>query len=79
MDLYQKILTGLLADYPKAKTEFPDLFMNENEIVEEKCRKTLQKIKAVIEDDSFEKPDSITKIEEIIWRLEDLVSAAGIR
>ena len=72
MDLYQKILTDLLAYYCARKAKFADFIQEESEIVEMKCRRTIQKIKAIIENDSFDKHECVTKVEEIIWALEDI-------
>ena len=48
-------------------------------IVEGKCYKALEKIKAIIEDDSLEDNECFMKIEEIVIALEDIGSSGGCR
>lgn len=53
MDLYKEILAAVL-EKENIEISFPSLKMNAKEIMELECYKALQKIKAVIEDDSLE-------------------------
>ncbi len=48
-------------------------------LVEMRCFRAIQKIKAVIEDDSLEDPECFLKIEEIICVLEELGAGSGGR
>lgn len=48
-------------------------------IVEGTCYKALQKIKAIIEDDSLEDKECFMKIEEIVGALEEIGSNGGNR
>jgi len=49
------------------------------EIIEGHCYKALQKIKAIIQDDSLEDPACLKKIEEIVCALESIGSNGGGR
>ncbi|MBQ6996909.1 MAG: hypothetical protein IJN60_00850 [Oscillospiraceae bacterium] len=71
MELYKEILAHALA-YRKIQFVFP---FNEEDILkiaEGICYQTLQKIKAVIEDDSLADKECFYKIEEIVCALEDI-------
>ena len=48
-------------------------------VVELQCFQAIQKIKAVLEDDSLEDPECFQKIEEIICVLEGLGTKCGRR
>ena len=65
-------------DYP-AVVSFPGLNVNINELVEMKCYQTLQKIKAIVENDSFDDPECFMKIENIVCTLEGIGSDGGFR
>ena len=49
------------------------------EVIEGKCYQALQKIKAVISDDSLEDPECIWKVEEILCVLEEIGCSGGCR
>lgn len=53
--------------------------MNAKEIVEMECYKALQKIKAIIEDDSLEDTECFMKIEKIVCLFEQIGSNGGSR
>ena len=78
MDLYKEILAAVL-EQENIEISFPSLKMNAKEIMELECYKALQKIKAVIEDDSLEDEECFIKIEEIVRLFEALGSDGGIR
>ena len=78
MDLYKEILAAVL-EKENIEISFPSLKMNAKEIMEPECYKALQKIKAVIEDDSLEDEECFIKIEEIVRLFEALGSDGGIR
>ena len=44
-----------------------------------KCYQTLQKIKAIVENDNFDDPECFMKIENIVCTLEGLGSTGGFR
>lgn len=78
MELYKEILIHALA-YGDIKITFPGQELDIGQIVEGECYKTLQKIKAIIEDDSLEDDECFMKIEHIILALEEIGSSGGIR
>ena len=53
--------------------------MDAAQIVELECYKALQKIKAIIEDDSLEDDTCFKKIEEIVCAFEQMGSSGGGR
>lgn len=71
MDLYNEILMHFSGQ--NSLEDYSDL------IIEMHCYMALRKIKAVIEDDSFDDPTCFQKIEEIICILESLGSSGGFR
>ena len=75
MELFKEILTSVLAK-EEVNIVFPNIKMNVAEIVDMECYKTLQKIKAVIENDSLSDFDCI---EEIVCLLESMGSGGGSR
>lgn len=81
-DINTEMYTEILARYlskENAHVIFPDLQLNAKEIVEMQCYKALQKIKAIIDDDSLEDDSCFARIEEIICILEEIGSDGGIR
>ena len=78
MELYKEILAHALMCGEIQITfrgQEPDI----SRIVEDTCYKALQRIKAVIEDDSLEDKECFMKIEEIVNVLEDIGSGGGSR
>ena len=78
MELYQEILAKVLENR-EIQIVFPGLTINAAEIIEGECYKTLQKIKALIEDDRLSDPECFMQIEEIVVALEQLGSDGGCR
>ena len=78
MDLYKEILSHALAS-GGVKITFSSEHPNIQQIVEGTCYNALQKIKAVIEDDSLEDEECFMKIEQIICVLEEIGSSGGTR
>ena len=78
MELYKEIIVKIL-EQEDIHITFPNLKINPSEIVEMKCYKALQKIKAIIEDDSLEDSECFMKIEAIVCLLEQLGSDGGNR
>ena len=76
MELYKEILAYALTSGQITIT-FPD--MDPAQIVEGTCYQALQKIKAIIEDDSLEDHECFMKIEEIVCVLEEIGSSGGSR
>ncbi len=71
MELYKEIFAHALT-YGKLQLVFPwkeDDILN---ITENICYQTLQKIKAVIEDDSLEDKECFYKIEKIVCAFEEI-------
>ena len=77
MQLYQEILAALAKE--EVQITFPNLKINLTEIVESESYQALQKIKAVITDDSLTDSECFMKIEEIINIFETLGSGGGTR
>ena len=78
MELYKEILAKVLAT-KEVKITFSDLQIDSKEIVEMQCYQALQKIKAVIQNDSLTDNECFMKIEEIICACEALGSGGGSR
>lgn len=78
MQLYQEILAAVLAK-EKVQITFPNLNINLTEMIESESYQALQKIKAVITDDSLTDSECFMKIEEIINIFETLGSGGGNR
>lgn len=78
MELYKEILSHALT-FGEVKVTFPGQNVDISQIVENACYKALQKIKAIIEDDSLEDSECFMKIEEIISTLEEVGSTGGNR
>lgn len=78
MELYQDILTTILKK-EEVNILFPNLQISSKEIVELECYRALQKIKAIIKDDSFEDKECFMKMEEVLSLFEELGSHANTR
>lgn len=78
MHLYKEVLIRVL-EKEEINTFFPNLNIDAREIVKLECYRALQKIKAIIEDDSLEDQDCFRRIEEIICVYENLGSDGGNR
>ena len=78
MDLYKEILAHALT-YGEVKITFPDQNCDLAKIVEGECYQALQKIKAIIQDDSLTDEECFLKIEEIVCVLESVGSGGGFR
>ena len=77
MELYKEILAHALM-----QGEIKITFSGEcdpSKIVEGECYQALQKIKAVIHDDSLRDAECFMKIEEIVNTLESVGSSGGFR
>ena len=77
MDLYKEILAHALT-YGDVKITFPGE-CDPAKIVEGECYQALQKIKAVIHDDSLSDSECFIKIEEIVNVLESVGSGGSFR
>ncbi len=78
MELYKEIILKSLENKSLHIT-CPDLDISVSELVEAESYKALQKIKSVIEDDSFDDEECFIKIEEIIRSFEEIGSNGGYR
>ena len=78
MELYKEILAHALS-YGEVKITFQGQSPDIAQIVEGECYKALQKIKAIICDDSLEDSECFMKIEEIICLFEQLGIHCGTR
>ena len=75
MELYKEILAKVL-EQESIHVIFPDLNINASEIVETQSYRALEKIKAIIEDDSL---SEFMCIEKIVCVLEEIGSDGGTR
>jgi len=78
MDLYKEILAQALT-YGEVKITFPGEVCDPAKIVEGECYQALEKIKAVIHDDSLSDKECFMRIEEIVNILESVGSDGGFR
>ena len=78
MELYKEILAHALA-YGDIQVTFSGQGPDISKIVEGECYKALQRIKAIIEDDSLEDRECFITIEEIVNVLESIGSTGGNR
>ena len=78
MDLYKQILAALL-EKEEAQILFSTLNIDITKVLELECYKTLQKIKAILQDDSLNDKECFMKIEEIICVFEGLGASGGNR
>ncbi len=78
MELYKEILAHALT-YGKIQINFPGYEPDLSRIIEGECYKALERIKAIIEDDSLEDKECFMKIEEIVCVLEEIGSGGGSR
>lgn len=78
MELFIAILQKLFEN-EKVEVSFPNLKLDLNSVFEQECFKTLQKIKAAVEDESLDDSECFKKIEEIICIFEHLGSDGGGR
>lgn len=76
MELYKEILIQVLLD---GQLSFQGWEPEISKIVEGECYNALQKIKAVIWDDSLEDKECFMRIEEIVRVLEETGSSGGNR
>lgn len=78
MQLYKEILTQILSNQ-EIHITFPNLNINPTVIIQSESYQALQKIKAVIHDDSLTDNECFMKIEEFICVFEALGSNGGTR
>ena len=78
MELFNEIIAKILSQ-ESVQITFPNLNVDLSQAVESSCYCALQKIKAVIQDDSLSDAEYFMKIEEIIIILEELGSSGGFR
>lgn len=78
VELYKEILSNILQKQSLQVT-FPNLNINAVEIVALESYAALQKIKAILEEDSLEDRECFMRIEEIICLFEELGSNCGQR
>ena len=78
MELYAEMLAHYLSG-ENAQVIFPDLKLDAREIVELQCYRTLQKIKAILNDDTLEDDSCFERIERIVRAFEEAGSNGGTR
>lgn len=81
MDLCEELLFSTLHITldDKVRGILENLEFNAQKAVENECYKALQKIKAIISDDSLDDPECFIKIEEIVCALEAIGSSGSSR
>ena len=77
-ELFREIFAWTLTT-GEISVSFSGMEKSVEEVIEGHCYKALQKIKAVIQDDSLEDPECFKKIEEIVCALESIGSNGGRR
>ena len=75
MELYKEILARAI-EKEEMHVVFPNLQINASEIIETRCYQALQKIKAIIDDDSL---SDFMCVEEIVRVFETIGSNGGSR
>ena len=78
MELYFELLLHAMENNT-VQISFPDFTGDIPAIIHDKCYATLQKIKAVVQDDSLSDPDRFDRIEAIVRALEDAGINPGAR
>lgn len=78
MELYKEMLTHALTQ-AEVQITFSGNPPDISAIVENTCYRALERIKAVIEDDSLEDKECFMKIEQIVCILEEIGSTGGNR
>ena len=78
MELYKEIFIWALAK-GEIKVTFSGVDKTVSEVIEGRCYQALQRIKAIIQDDSLEDPECFQKIEEVVCELESIGSSGGGR
>jgi len=76
MELYQEILANLLAEAILLHLKETN-WLSLPQLVEGECYKTLQKIKAIVDDDSLDDAQCFMKIEEIVCAFEEIGSSGS--
>ena len=78
MEVYQKILTNILAQ-EEISIQFSNLSIDAAQIVEGICYQTINQIRADLEDDSLDDPECFARIEQIVCIFEKIGSDGGCR
>lgn len=78
MELYKELLVKIF-ESSGINITFSNLHIDDTKIIALESYKALQKIKAVIEDDSLEDEECFMKVEEIVCLFEKLGSDGGVR
>lgn len=78
MDLYKEILTHALAD-ERMEVRFPDLELDAKALVDSVCYRTLEQIRAILQDDSLSDAGCFFQIEAIVSAFEAIGSGCGTR
>ena len=78
MELFKEILAWALTT-GEIRISLTGMGKSVGEVIEGKCYRTLEKIKAIIQDDSLEDPACFQKKEEIVCALESIGSNGGGR
>lgn len=78
MELYEEVLIKALSQQ-RMEVTFPDLRLDAQALVGEKCYRALEEIRDIIRDRSLTDPECYQKIEAIIRALEEVGSSGGVR
>lgn len=78
MELHQELLVNVLRD-GRMTVYFPDFNIDPTELLEQRCYKLLNEIRAIIRDNEFSDEECFIKIERIICLFEENGIHYGIR
>lgn len=78
MELYKEILSHVLEN-EEMHIVFPNITKNLADIVEGECYQAIQKIQAILKDDTLNDQVCSEKIEEIVCLFEDMGISCGNR
>ncbi len=78
MDLYKEIIINILSK-EKAEISFPNINIDINKIVSDKCYYALKSIKDILEDTSLDDKECFMKIEKIICVYEEIGMGVSFR
>lgn len=80
MELYNEILIQVLSEkIADIILEHISINIDADQLVQETCYQTLQRIKTIVEDDTLDDPECFHRIEKIVCTLEERNISTGSR